>query len=62
MLNQRQNVSTKGRRFIAAVFFVFAVAGILFSGCVANDENSMPWAAPEPGDGSIQLPGSFTRQ
>ncbi len=48
-----------GRRFFAAVFFVFAFAVLFLSGCVANDDSSMPWAAPDPSDGSIALPGSL---
>ncbi|MBR0057046.1 MAG: hypothetical protein IJP66_06925 [Kiritimatiellae bacterium] len=33
----------------------------LLGGCVANDENAMPWAAPDPNESSINLPGSYAR-
>lgn len=42
------------------VLFVTLLA-LAFAGCVANDENAMPWAAPDPRDGSINLPGAFSR-
>ncbi len=45
-----------------AVFFVLGFIITVFSGCVANDQNLMPWAAPDPNDGSVNLPGSYFRQ
>lgn len=33
----------------------------LLAGCVANDDNAMPWAAPDPNESTVNLPGSFAR-
>lgn len=33
----------------------------MLAGCVANDDNSMPWAAPDPNESTVNLPGSFQR-
>ena len=38
-----------------------AAAAALLQGCVANDQNVMPWAAPDPNEASVNLPGSFAR-
>jgi len=55
--------SRKGAgRIPAPVLFALAFfAAALFSGCVANDMNEMPWAAPDPNEASINLPGQFSR-
>lgn len=45
----------------AALWALAAFALMLLSGCVANDANAMPWAAPDPNESSINLPGAFTR-
>lgn len=46
-----------------AVAFLFAMmAAMLLPGCVANDLNAMPWATPDPGEGSVNLPGNFSGQ
>lgn len=34
-----------------AAFMLLALAG-----CVANDDNAMPWAAPDPNEASVNLP------
>ena len=57
MSKMTQGLNRKDRRIVAAAFFVFAILSLLFTGCVANDDNAMPWAAPDPRDGSITLPG-----
>lgn len=45
----------------AALCALATLALALFAGCVANDANAMPWAAPDPNESSINLPGAFTR-
>lgn len=45
----------------AALCALTALALALLAGCVANDANAMPWAAPDPNESSINLPGAFTR-
>lgn len=47
--------------FPAVVLFAFALLAIAMEGCVANDANAMPWAAPDPNESSINLPGAFSR-
>ena len=41
---------------------IAALALVAFSGCVTNDDSSMPWAAPAPGEGNIPLPSSLLRE
>ncbi len=49
-------------RIPAPVLFAIAFFAVaLLSGCVANDMNEMPWAAPDPNEASINLPGQFSR-
>ena len=48
-------------RLAAPFVLLLAMLALTFAGCVANDENAMPWAAPDPRDGSINLPGAFNR-
>lgn len=50
----------RDRHFTVAVLFVLTIALAFFAGCVANDDNAMPWAAPEPGDYNIRFPGNFS--
>lgn len=45
----------------AALCALAALALLVCAGCVANDANAMPWAAPDPNESSINLPGAFTR-
>lgn len=61
MLFTAQGLNGKSRRTLAAAFLVFAVLTIVFTGCVANDDNAMPWATPDPSEGSINLPGYMGR-
>lgn len=46
--------------FPAAVPLALALL-LALAGCVANDDNAMPWAAPDPNESSVNLPGAFTR-
>ncbi len=57
MNNDSLDVSNKDRRISVAVLFVSVLLLFFFTGCVANDVNAMPWAAPDPNDGSINFPG-----
>jgi hypothetical protein len=41
---------------------IVALALAALCGCVTNDDSSMPWAAPAPGEGNIPLPSSFLRE
>lgn len=41
---------------------IVALALVVISGCVTNDDSSMPWAAPAPGEGNIPLPSSLLRE
>lgn len=41
---------------------LLALALVVFAGCVTNDDSSMPWAAPAPGEGNIPLPSSLLRE
>lgn len=31
-------------------------------GCATEEDGVMPWATPQPGEGSVLLPGSLMRQ
>ena len=53
---------SRNRSLLAAVLSVCALLALALSGCVANDENAMPWAAPSPSEGAIRLPGNFNQQ
>ena len=41
---------------------LLALALVALAGCVTNDDTSMPWAAPAPGEGNIPLPSSLLRE
>lgn len=41
---------------------LIALALMALAGCVTNDDTSMPWAAPAPGEGTIPLPSSLLRE
>ena len=45
----------------AALLTLAAFMLLALAGCVANDDNAMPWAAPDPNESSVNLPGAFTR-
>lgn len=49
------------KTFLILSLFACAAFAALLQGCVANDENAMPWAAPDPNEASVNLPGAFTR-
>ncbi len=53
---------SRNRSLLVAVLSVCALLALAFAGCVANDENAMPWAAPNPSEGAIRLPGNFNQQ
>ena len=45
----------------AALLALALLALAALSGCVANDDNAMHWAAPDPNESSINLHGAFSR-
>ena len=46
----------------AVALLAFALALLALQGCVTNDDTLMPWATPAPGEGTIRLPSSLTRE
>lgn len=49
------------RSRVNALLALAALSLLALAGCVANDDNAMPWATPDPNESSVNLPGSFTR-
>ena len=47
-------------RSLAPALLALALVGL--AGCVTNDDSSMPWASPAPGEGNIPLPASLLRE
>jgi hypothetical protein len=47
------------RRLTPSLLALAVLSLLALAGCVANDDNAMPWATPDPNESSVNLP--FTR-
>ena len=55
--SSRRAAARYGRLLLALL-----LAALGLQGCATEEEGVMPWATPQPGEGSVLLPGSLIRQ
>jgi len=52
----------RGRLRIAGLLLLPAAAACLTPGCATEAEGDLPWASPEPWEGTIPLPSRMMRE
>lgn len=53
----RAFAKSRAIRFAALLFVILSVT--VLSGCITEDESLLPWGAPSPSDGSVNVPRSL---
>jgi hypothetical protein len=54
--------SRRAPAYRGGLLLALLLAAFGLQGCATEEDGVMPWATPQPGEGSVLLPGSLMRQ